>query len=158
MSDLSDKAKEILHDVIYITIATVTPDGTPWNTPVYSAYDEDYNFYWVSDKNGQHSKNIRDNENVFIAVYDSNIPEGTGVGVYIKAKAIELSGKDKITKGLTALYTRKNKDSQKRTADEFLGSFPRRVYKATPEKCWINGAGEINGNFIDIRTEINLTG
>jgi uncharacterized protein YhbP (UPF0306 family) len=61
---LNKRAKEIIELILYITIATVSKDGTPWNSPVYSAFDEDYNFYWASDQNGQHSKNIAENDKV----------------------------------------------------------------------------------------------
>ena len=41
-------------------------------------------------------------------------------------------------------------------AEEFLGDYPRRVYKAIPEKFWINGNDKINGNYIDTRIEVKL--
>jgi len=44
----SERAKEIISKIIYITIATVSRDGLPWNTPAYSSFDENYNFFWVS--------------------------------------------------------------------------------------------------------------
>ena len=51
---------------------------------------------------------------------------------------------------------RKKQDSEKRKPNEFLKDYPRRVYKAVPEKVWINSDGEVNGNFIDIRLEVDL--
>jgi len=33
---------------------------------------------------------------------------------------------------------------------------PRRVYKAVLEKVWINGEGDVNGEYIDTRVEIIL--
>lgn len=155
MSENIEKAKKIIERIIYITIATSSKD-VPWNTPVYSAFDEKYNFYWASDQNGQHSKNIRENNQVFLVIYDSTAPEGTGEGVYIQAKAFELANKEEIRHALAKLYARKNQNPEKRKPEEFLGDYPRRVYKAVPEKFWINGDGSINGNFIDTREEINL--
>lgn len=157
MSDNLTKAKEIIEKIIYITIATTSEDGQPWNTPVYSAYDEEYNFYWASDQDGQHSKNIEVNNKVFLVIYDSTAPEGTGEGVYIQAKAFKLTNEDEISNALKYLdgRTNKQKDPTTRVAG-FIDEMPRRVYKAVPEKVWINGDGEKNGNYIDIRTEINL--
>ncbi|MBI2327880.1 pyridoxamine 5'-phosphate oxidase family protein [Candidatus Curtissbacteria bacterium] len=43
MGDLAEKAKQIISKIIYITIATTSKDGQPWNSPVYSAYDDKYN-------------------------------------------------------------------------------------------------------------------
>jgi len=42
-------------------------------------------------------------------------------------------------------------------AANFLNTSPRRVYKAIPEKFWINVDGEIDGQFVDKRVEIKLS-
>ena len=52
------------------------------------------------------------------------------------------------------LYARSNKNP--REIIQFLKKYPRRLYQFKPEKVWVNGDGEINGNFIDIRTELNM--
>ena len=70
-------AKHIIHKTIYLTIASITPQGLPRNTPVYSAFDEDYNFYRASRKDNQHSKNLRENKDAFLVIYDSTVAEGT---------------------------------------------------------------------------------
>lgn len=157
--DLSEKAKEIISKILYITIATSSKEGLPWNSPVYSAYDENYNFYWNSWKENQHSKNIAENNNVFLVIYDSTLTEGSGahIGVYIQAKAYMLTEEKEIERGVMILSKRKGKPSSKlRSAQEFMGNYPRRVYKAVPEKVWLNDVGEINGNYIDKRVEIKL--
>ena len=56
--------------------------------------------------------------------------------------------------GLTVVYKRSK--HKVRDIVEFLTHFPRRVYKFKPSKAWINGDGNIEGNFIDIRTELNI--
>lgn len=149
-----EKVKSIIEKIIYITIATVSKDGKPWNSPVYSAYDEKFNFFWASWKENEHSKNVRNNSDVFLVIYDSTAPEGTGEGVYIKAKACELNDPKEIEHALKYLYGRKSKTPRK--VEEFLGEFPRRVYKAVPEKFWINTDGEVSGSFVDKRIEVNL--
>lgn len=156
MSDFNKRAKEIIEKILYITIATCGKDGKPWNSPVYSAFDEHYNFYWASWKENQHSKNIKENNNVFLVIYDSTVPEGTGEGVYIQAKAYELTDEEEIEIALGYLYKRKGQDSKKRKPEEFLGDHPRRVYKAVPEKIWMNDVGDVNGNYVDKRIEVKL--
>lgn len=148
------RTKDIIFKILYITIATSTKDGKPWNSPVYSAFDEEYNFFWASDQNGQHSKNIRENNNVFIVIYDSTAPEGTGEGVYIQAKAYELTDEAEITHALKHLDERVGKKPH--SPNGFLGGMPRRVYKAVPKKVWVNDDGDVNGNYIDIRIEVDL--
>ncbi len=148
------RAKNIISKILYITIATSTKDGIPWNSPVYSAFDESYNFFWASNQNGQHSKNIQENNNVFLVIYDSRVPEGTGEGVYVQAKAYELSDEKEIIYALSFLDGRVGKKPH--SPSEFQGDKPRRVYKAIPEKVWVNDDGEINGSYIDVRIEIKL--
>src|SRR5579872_1353729 len=156
-SDLVAKARGILEKILYITIATASKNGLPWNSPVYSAFDESYNFYWASDQSGQHSKNIAENNNVFLVIYDSTAPEGTGEGVYVRAKAFMLTEDDEIRNALKYLDGRVSKQKDPTTrVSEFQGDMPRRVYKAVPEKFWVNGDGDVNGHYIDIRTEVNL--
>lgn len=147
-------AIKIIKKIEYINIASITREGNPWNTPVYSAFDKDLNYYWLSWKNNQHSVNIRNNNKVFITVYDSTVPAGTGVGLYFSGKAKELINPAEMIIGLTAIYKRcKHK---LKAVKEFLSHFPRRVYKFKPEKAWINGFSDIKGNYIDIREELNL--
>lgn len=154
--DLLKRAKEIIDKIIYITIATSSKDGQPWNSPVYSAYDESYNFYWASWTQNQHSKNIAENDKIFIVIYDSTAHEGTGEGVYIQAKAHVLANENEIEAAIGLLDGRvgKKKDTKTRIA-QFMGGKPRRVYKAVPEKFWINGDGDIEGEYIDVRFEID---
>lgn len=156
-NQLVKRAKEIISKILYITIATSSKDGKPWNTPVYCAFDENYNFFWASWKENQHSKNIRENNNVFIVIYDSTVPEGTGEGVYIQAKAYELNEEEEIKHALSYLDGRvkKRKDPKIRIA-QFQGNKPRCIYKTVSEKVWINGEGDIDGEYIDKRVEINL--
>lgn len=155
--DLTAKAKAIIHKILYITIATVDRTGQPWNSPVYSVFDESYNFYWNSWKDSQHSKNIAANSKIFLVIYDSTSAEGTGEGVYIQARAEMITDKTEMKKALSLMFARKTKPTKKlRSPEEFTGDYPRRIYKAIPEKIWMNDDGEINGNFIDIRREVKL--
>jgi general stress protein 26 len=153
-ADLIKRAKEIIEKILYITIATSNTSGEPWNSPVYSAFDQQYTFYWISWKENQHSKNIAENKNVFLVIYDSTVPEGTGEGVYIQAKAYEVSDEKEIEKALKLIYGRINKTPRK--VQEFREDYPRRIYKAVPEKIWMNDTSKINGNYIDTRVEISL--
>lgn len=156
--DYVESARRTMREIEYITIATICAgvDGRPWNSPVYSAFDSDCNFFWVSDRQSQHSKNIRVNPYVFLAIYNSTIPEGTGAGrgVYIQAQAGELSDPDRIARAHQLLAGRSGK--MPRPAGNFLGSMPRRIYQATPEKVWVNDVVERNGSRIDVRVEIDI--
>ena len=150
----SERAKEIIEKVPYITIATVSENGMPWNAPVFAAYDENYNFYWGTYIDSQKSKNIRINKNIFLVIYDSTAPPGKGEGVYIRATATELSDPKEIASAHKLLWDRHIVPYWK--LYQVQGDAPIRLYKAVPEKVWMNGEGEVNGNYIDIRVEIKL--
>jgi nitroimidazol reductase NimA-like FMN-containing flavoprotein (pyridoxamine 5'-phosphate oxidase superfamily) len=147
------RAKEILEKIIYATIATSSKNSKPWNSPVAHVYDSELNIYWFSDKENQHSQNVRENENVFIVIYDSTVPEGHGEGLYIEAKAYELTDPQEI---LLARRIKKGQDHDQ-PSDDFLGDAVRRVYKAVPQRVWMNDAEEKDGVFLrDYRVSVNL--
>jgi uncharacterized protein YhbP (UPF0306 family) len=147
-------AREIIEKIEYFNIASITPEGLPWNTPVFFSYDQDLNFYWLSWKNTQHSANVENNPNVFITIYNSMVPVGSGNGVYMKGIAQELTNPVEIATGLKCHYSR-SKHKMKDIV-MFLTSYPRRVYKFVPEKVFFNGQRDIEGNYIDSRTELSL--
>ena len=149
-----DKAKEIIKKIIYITIATVDEDGQPWNTPVFGAYDKNCNFYWGSHVDSQHSKNIRRNDKVFLVIYDSTVPAGQGEGVYIQALTNRLENPEEISLAHKLLWDRHIVPYWK--LEEVQASSPVNLYKATPQKIWVNDEGQVDGHYVDIRNEINL--
>lgn len=142
------RAKQILASIHYATLATVSEDGTLNNSPVQYDLDADLNIYWTSDKNSQHSRNVRNNGKVSIVIYDSTAPVGKGEGVYFEATATELDHTEKIinTKSDIQLHL-----------DEFQGKAVRRIYKASPIHAWLNDVEEINGQFIrDYKVKLSL--
>lgn len=154
--ELETRAKTIIEKILYLTLATVTPDGKPWNSPVYTSFDDDYNFYWASWKENQHSKNIAENNNIFAVIYDTTIAEGQGEGVYMEGKAYVLNTEEELLNAFKYHYGRKGQEPRK--PEEFMGDYPRRMYKFVPEKFWINTGERVNGNYIDKKIEINLRG
>ena len=156
--DYVECARRTIQEIQYSTIATLCMgvDSSPWNSPVYSAFDSEYNFFWASERRSQHSKNIRANPCVFLVIYNSTIPEGTGAGkgVYIQARAMELSDPDQIARAHHLMASRAGK--LPRPAKYFLGNMPRRIYRATPEKVWVNDVIERGGSRIDVRVEIDI--
>ncbi len=123
-------AVNILKTLKYMTLATVCEDGSPWNSPVAHSPLKELIFYWGSTEDSVHSQNIRRDKRVFVVVYDSTAPEGTGEGVYMKGYAEEL--------------------------DEVEGLV--RMYRFIPEQVWINDAEkDSNGNFLkDFRIELDI--
>src|SRR2546430_11920523 len=152
MNGNEESAKAILSQVLYITLATVGPDGLPWNTPVYAAFDEEYQFFWVSASQVRHSQNIKATHRVAIVVYDSPARAGTGKGVYIEARADEVTEEQEIIHALQALERR----GWKKPLQEVMGASIHRVYKAVPEHISISTVGSHNGQLFDTRATVDL--
>jgi len=154
MESANKKARDIIKKILYINLATSGTQRQPWNSPVYAAYDEDYTFYWISWKDNVHSLNIRRNPKVFVVIYDSTAPEGTGEGVYIKGLAYELDDEQEIAKGLECLAERIGKKPE--DVSQFVDDSICRVYKLLPQFAWINTQGFEKGHYIDKRIRITL--
>ncbi|QBD81009.1 pyridoxamine 5'-phosphate oxidase family protein [Ktedonosporobacter rubrisoli] len=152
MSENSGLVRAILSQLPYITLATATKDGLPWNVPVYAACDEAFNFFWVSAKYARHSQNIRANQRVAIVVYDSTVPSGTGKGVYIEARAYELADEQECSHALACLQKRGWEDPP--SVDMVLGATLRGAYKAVPENMWINTEDE---HGLDGRVQVDMS-
>ena len=141
---------KILETIRYATIATVDNDGKPWAAPVWYVYDNE-NIYWWSPIETQHSKNIAQNTEVYITVFDSTAPEGEGTGLYFRANATELSD-DELNKAIQ-LYN----DSTsifKLDKNNCTGSAPTRMYKAVIKEAWKNDGIEREGFYIDKRVSL----
>ncbi|MDE1869376.1 MAG: pyridoxamine 5'-phosphate oxidase family protein [Candidatus Micrarchaeota archaeon] len=147
-------ARKVISRMNYITLATASKKGLPWNTPLYYAYDKEYTFYWISSVNSVHSANIAENENVAIVIYDSTVPEGKGFGVYMSAKASVMESLPQIEGALKILYKRKRKPAP--DASKFFGDSLRKVYKAVPELFFVNDLKSKSEERRDLRFQVKL--
>lgn len=124
-------ARAILEKIHYLNIATVNEDSSPWNSVVSASRDQ-LNFSWGSSPDNIHSRNIRRDGRVFVTIYDSTVPEGTGEGLYMRGIAKELGAEEG-----TAVYR----------------------YRFVPAECWINDeAKNEDGTYKhDIRVALDLS-
>jgi len=122
------KAKSIISQIAYINLATVTEDGYPWNSPLFSVHDDNFNFYWISDKSAVHSKNITNNKKAFITIYDSTALERLGEGVYMQTLAYELddASTNEVVKNIEQISALK----------EYLEKPRIKLYKAVIQEAW----------------------
>lgn len=145
--------KETLDKIAYLNIATVSKDNKPWNTAVWYAKDSAYNLYFVSPTNTVHANNIEHEPRCFVTIYDSTVPEGEGVGVYIDAQVTEVRKPSELVKAISYLYKAKQ---NKRQISDFISMSPRRIYKITPLRIWINDAKIEDELYLDYRVEVPL--
>ncbi|WP_094677376.1 pyridoxamine 5'-phosphate oxidase family protein [Hydrocoleum sp. CS-953] len=153
INQLTEKAKQILNQITYLTLATVDQEGRPWNSPVYYGFDKDYTFYWSSWTENQHSQNIINNGQVFAVVYDSTVLSGEGFGVYFQGIAEVIEAENEIfNKAIDSIYTKNGKP--KRDKKYFLDSGKRRLFRFMPTTIWVNVTEPYEDYFLDKRVEI----
>ena len=144
---------KILKSVRYATISTVNKSALPWASPVWYVFDSNLNIYWWSPIDSVHSQNIDNQHEVFITIFDSTMPEGKGIGVYMKAKARELPTED--LERVIGMYN-SSTEIYKLDMKNCSGNAPTRLYMATPNQLWLNDGVTKNSYWVDIRKEIPL--
>ena len=85
-------ARSIIDTNLYMVLATADEAGRPWASPVYFANSGYAEFFWVSSPDATHSRNIATRPQISIVIFDSQVPIGTGQGVYMPAAAEQVAG------------------------------------------------------------------
>jgi pyridoxine/pyridoxamine 5'-phosphate oxidase len=87
---------EIIAANRYMTLATADADGVPWASPVWFATEDERSFYWVSDPDARHSRNIAQRPEIALVIFDSTVTPGEARAVYMAARAeqVDPSGID----------------------------------------------------------------
>ena len=149
------RARQLLAEIHHVAIATVNEDGSPHNSPVFMAFDNQLRGFWASNQDSQHSRNIVRDGQVFLVIFDGR--QGHG-GLYIAARARPLEGND-IQHGYDCLKQLKGKSyGDIGDANLFAGANPQRIYQAEPLHFWINASERNEQGMIirDKRIEISL--
>jgi uncharacterized protein YhbP (UPF0306 family) len=85
-------ARRLLDASTLCAIATVTADGSAYLNTAYFAWSGDFDIVWLSDPRARHSRNLRANNSVAIAVYDSTQMWGKpdrGIQLFGSAREVE---------------------------------------------------------------------
>ena len=85
-------ARAMIDANLYMTLATADSSGRPWASPVYYAVARYREFFWISEPEATHSRNLSSRPDVTIVIFDSTAPINTGRGVYMTAAAKKLGG------------------------------------------------------------------
>jgi nitroimidazol reductase NimA-like FMN-containing flavoprotein (pyridoxamine 5'-phosphate oxidase superfamily) len=153
MTDLAATAREIIDRSMYLVLGTADEAGSPWVSPVYFAVSGYRDFYWVSLPDAQHSRNLDGRPEVSIVVFDSGVPIGTGQGVYMSARAEEVTG-DELERAIEA-FSRRGQEHGGRpwTVADVQPSAPHRLYRASATQYWMLDKAAKPG---DHRTPVTL--
>jgi nitroimidazol reductase NimA-like FMN-containing flavoprotein (pyridoxamine 5'-phosphate oxidase superfamily) len=90
--DIDVAARRIVDANRYMTLGTADASGRPWVSPVWYAKDGYGAFLWVSRPGTRHSLNLGERPEISAVIFDSTVPIGTGVAVYMAGSAKELLG------------------------------------------------------------------
>ena len=122
----------------YMTLATADAEGVPWATPVWYATEDGRHFYWVSDPNARHSRNIAARPEIAIVIFDSTVTPGDADAVYLAARA-EPVGTDGI-----AIFNRvgAGQGLEQWGAERVTAPAKHRLYRATVTEAFRLGAGD----------------
>lgn len=123
-------AKDIIKNNIYLTLATA--DESPWASPVFYCVSDEYNFYFISQLDSLHTKNILKNPKVAFAIFDSHAEEGKGVGLQITGD-VKMVEENELENEIANYHT-----TFIEIKPEFLkGDAPYRLFKITPNEVWV---------------------
>ena len=94
-TQLVARARELLENNQYLTLATADPSGRPWAATVWytarlrsrSPQRLALELIWLSRPDAQHSKNLVQRPEVGISIFNSTQPAGTGDGLQFAALA-----------------------------------------------------------------------
>ena len=88
-------ARRLLDASTLCAIATVTADVSAHVNSAYFAWSRDFHIVWLSEPRARHSRNLRVNNSVAIAVYDSTQTWGTpDRGIQLFGSAREVGGEN----------------------------------------------------------------
>ena len=137
ISPAAQTVRDIIDASRYLVLATADAAGRPWSSPLYFAHIGFTEFFWVSSPDVTHSRNIAVRPEVGIVVFDSQVPIGTGQGVYMSAVAKLLEGGE-TTRGTEAFSRRSVAPGGREwTAEEVRPGTGLRLYRATADSHWI---------------------
>jgi hypothetical protein len=92
--DNAATARAIIDSNRYMTLSTADAGGLPWVSPVWFATVDHRRFFWVSDPETRHSRNLASRPQLAIVIFDSTVVPGSAAPVYMSAVAEELTGSE----------------------------------------------------------------
>lgn len=134
--DLAAHARALLDANGFLTLGTVDRYGRPWTSPVYFAAAGLREYYWSSEADARHSRNLAERPHVSIVVFDSSVRPYHGRALYAVATASELTGDD-LERGLEVYPGPGDRGAAALTRYDVTGSSPYRLYQATATNVWV---------------------
>ncbi len=148
-----EQAQYILEHNKYMVVATSTKSGKPWASPVFYAHDDNFNFYFLSAIDSLHAKNLVENPDVALVIYDSKQPIGFAEQIQVLGKATVLDLKE-VGKAIEVYCEKLFPNSkinplERYRPGDYSGASEFRFFKIVPTKFYTTGP--------ERREEVHLT-
>jgi Pyridoxamine 5'-phosphate oxidase len=142
VGDPESIAREVIDSNSYMTLGTADAAGTPWVSPVWFATPDYREFFWVSDPDRRHSRNLAERRELSIVIFDSQAPIYTGQAVYMSAVADQPADAER-ERGLEVFSDRSEEQGEGRLAPtDVEGDAKLRLYRATASEHFVLGEGD----------------
>ena len=149
-----ERARELLRTIRHASMATVSQDGSPHNSPFMFLHDDQLqHIYWGSHPASTHSQNILRTGQLFVVLYDA-LERG---GLYLRCSGGHiLEGKELVVALAIHNRVRASRGQDQLPLEYYQGKAPQRMWGAHIEQLWVNGTSrDQNGHVIqDIRSAI----
>lgn len=142
---MSDSLKEGLLALLgrhnYMVLATIGPAGAPWAASLYFGVSGQFDIYFVSRFDAQHSQNIRADGRCSGAILDAHRPPETNDGLQFAGLAYELTDNDELKVAINALYDKRYPDpsiraTKHRTPADFQPPATRGLYRVVVDEWY----------------------
>ncbi|MBI2043899.1 pyridoxamine 5'-phosphate oxidase family protein [Candidatus Pacearchaeota archaeon] len=137
--DWKRHVKEIMDMTDFMAITTSNKSET-WTNPVYFAYDDSFNLYFLSLLKTKHIQNISKNSRVSGAIFSTKkLTEDDVAGIQFSGKASIIQSKSDIEKATKFYYGRSQPkiDYRKKINDHFGKDVKYHFVKIIPDEIWI---------------------
>jgi nitroimidazol reductase NimA-like FMN-containing flavoprotein (pyridoxamine 5'-phosphate oxidase superfamily) len=135
-AEVDTQARRIVDANRYMTLGTADASGRPWVSPVWYATEGYGAFLWVSRPGARHSLNLAERPELSAVIFDSTVPIGTGVAVYMSGSAEELTG-PALERGIEVFSRRSLTDGGRAWGPiDVTGTAELRLYRAEISECF----------------------
>ena len=135
--DIDVAARRVVDANRYVTLGTADASGRPWVSPVWYAKDGYGAFLWVSRPGARHSLNLAERPEISAVIFDSTVPIGTGVAVYMSGSAKELA--DTELEQAIDVFSRESlaDGASAWSLEDVTGGAELRLYRAEISECFL---------------------
>jgi len=145
--------EQLLKEQHYCVLSTCDRACLPWATPMFYAYDELWQLYWISARSSYHSRLLVDNPYATAVIYNSPDMGGAVNALYLTGFVAECTEHE--LEDVLEIYLRRAEAAVSRNPIDYLHTNPSRMYRLESSRAFTLGEAEWDGNpLVDRRIEI----